>query len=68
MKEENQSIKNSFYRMYKENLELLEIINKAKQFIKENACYDKDTKKCCDDLNYDECEKLLEILGDKENE
>ena len=66
MSKEYQSIKNSFYRMYKENLELLEIINKAKQFIKENACYDKDTKKCCDDLNYNECDKLLEILGEKE--
>ena len=63
MSEENQSIKNSFYRMYKENIELLEIINKAKQFIKENACYDKETKKCNDDLNYNECDELLGILG-----
>lgn len=43
-------------------------INKANNFIKENACYDKDTKKCCDDLNYNDCDKLLEILGGIENE
>ncbi len=45
-----------------------EQLNKAKQFIKENACYDKDVKKCCDDLNYYECDELLAILGDKEND
>lgn len=41
-------------------------VNNAKKFIKENACYDKDAKKCLDDLNYNECDELLEILGDKE--
>ena len=40
-------------------------INKAIEYIKENACYDKDIKKCCDDLNYNECDELLEILEGK---
>ena len=41
------------------------IINEAKEYIKENACYSIN-EKCCDELNYDECNELLEIL-DKEN-
>ena len=59
---------NNVFELSEENKELQQIIDKAIKFVKENACYDKDTKKCCDDLNYNECDKLLEILGDKENE
>ena len=38
-------------------------INKAIEYIKENACWDMI---CHDDLNYDECDDLLNILQDKE--
>lgn len=39
--------------------------DKAIEYIKENACYGKQEKCCLDDLNYNECDELLEILGDK---
>lgn len=57
-----------FYYLEAKFKELLETKNKAIKFVKENACYDKETKKCNDDLNYNECDELLEILGDKEND
>lgn len=37
-------------------------INKAIEYLKENACYEKDTKLFCRDLDYSECLKLLNIL------
>lgn len=42
-------------------------IDKAIKYIKDN-CYDEELKKCDVDLYDYECDKLLEILGDKENE
>ena len=43
-------------------------IDKAIEYIEENACYEEDTKIFCDDLRYDECLKLLDILrGEDEN-
>ena len=47
----------------KENRELKEKIDKAIEYIKENACYGIQEKCCLDDLNYNECDELLEILG-----
>ena len=40
---------------------LLKRIIKASDYIKEKACYSIN-EKCCDDLNYDECNEVLEIL------
>ena len=38
------------------------IINKVEEFIKEEGCYEEDTKIFCDDINCSELPKLLEIL------
>lgn len=38
------------------------IINNAKRFIKEEGCYEEDTKIFCDDINSNELPKLLQIL------
>lgn len=41
-------------------------INKAIEFIKDNASYDEDINRCVDDLIYNECDELLKILkGEK---
>lgn len=48
--------------------ELQERIDKAIDFIKENANYDISIKQCRDNLFDCECDDLLEILGDKGNE
>jgi hypothetical protein len=37
-------------------------IEKAIDFLKENACIDEDVGYFCDDLRYDDCKKLLDIL------
>ncbi len=39
-----------------------EVLDKIKEYIKENACYDKDIKQCCRDLLTDECDYVLELL------
>lgn len=57
-----------FIANVKNGEKLLLRIDKAIEYIKENACYGIQEKCCLDDLNYDECDELLEILGDKENE
>ena len=44
-----------------------ETIDKAIKYIKENACYGIQEKCCVDDLNYDECDKLLKILEGANN-
>ena len=59
---------NDIRYLEQENKQLKEKIDKAKEYIKENACYGIQEKCCLDDLNYNECDKLLELLGDKENE
>lgn len=41
---------------------LLNILDKAIEFIKDNADYDEDINRCCDDLRDDDCDELLEIL------
>lgn len=46
----------------KEIERLNNIINKAIDFLKENACIDEDVEYFCDDLRYDDCKKLLNIL------
>ena len=43
-------------------INLQERNEKAIEFIKENACYGIKEKCCLDDLNYDDCDKLLNIL------
>ena len=55
-------------RLQKEIERLNNIINKAIDFLKENACIDEDVEYFCDDLRYDDCKKLLDILkgGSKE--
>ena len=37
-------------------------INKAIEYIEENATYSNDIKQCVDDLRYDNCDELLKIL------
>lgn len=54
--------------LWYENTKLKEKIFKTIEYIKENACYGIQEKCCLDDLNYNECDELLKILGDKENE
>ena len=44
------------------------IINKAIEYLKENACIDEDVEYFCDDLRYDECKKLLDILKGSDKE
>ena len=48
----------------KERNELRKKIDKAIKYIKENASYGIQEKCCMDDLNYDNCDELLEILGE----
>lgn len=43
-------------------------IDKAIEFIKENADYDEDINRCCDDLRDDDCDELLEILKGGKND
>ena len=43
-------------------------IDKAIDFLKENACIDEDVEYFCDDLRYDDCKKLLEILKGEDKE
>ena len=44
-------------------------IDKAIDFLKKNACIDEDVEYFCDDLRYDDCKKLLDILkGENKNE
>ena len=42
-------------------------IEKAIDFLKENACIDEDVEYFCDDLRYDDCKKLLDILKGSDN-
>ena len=50
----------AYFDSIKNSEVLLKRIIKACDYIKENACY--SDEKCCDDLNYDECDELLKIL------
>lgn len=43
-----------------------EVLDKIKEYIKENACYDKDIKQCCRDLLTDECDYVLKLLEEIE--
>ena len=43
-----------------------EVLDKIKEYIKENACYDKDIKQCCRDLLTDECDYVLKLLEETE--
>ena len=59
----------SFNDLYKYTIEcekeierLNNIIKEAIEYLKENACIDEDVEYFCDDLRYDECKKLLDIL------
>ena len=38
------------------------IIKEAREYLKENACYDVDMQEFCRDLIYDKCLELLNIL------
>lgn len=42
------------------------VLDKIKEYIKENACYDKDIKQCCRDLLTDECDYVLKLLEEIE--
>lgn len=49
--------------------ELQERINKAIEYLKLNACIDEEVEYFNDDLRYDECKVLLDILqGSNSNE
>lgn len=43
-----------------------EVLDKIKEYIKDNACYDKDIKQCCRDLLTNECDYVLELLEEIE--
>lgn len=60
MRKENRKLK-------QENQQLKDRINKVIKYIKEQGCYEEDTKAYCDDINYYAIPRLMEILkGDKE--
>lgn len=50
----------------KENKKQKEVLGKIKEYIKYNACYDKDIKQCCRDLLTDDCDYILELLEEIE--
>lgn len=60
------------YTLFREDRNYIKQLEKDKKkaidYIKDNACYDEDSKRCNDDLSYKECDELLEILGDGNNE
>ena len=58
-------LKDRVHDLYDKNVELQQRIDKAIEYIKENASYGIEEKCCMDDLNYDNCDELLEILGEK---
>ena len=63
---ENKMIDIYWYEIMEEKDKEIErlnnIINEAIYFLKRNACIDEDVEYFCDDLRYDDCKKLLEIL------
>jgi hypothetical protein len=44
------------------------IIRKAIEYLKDNADYEQDANQFCDDLNYDLCSELLNILTGENND
>lgn len=48
------------------NIYLIAKLDKIKEYIKENACYDKNIKQCCRDLLTDECNYVLKLLEEIE--
>ena len=54
--------------MQEEMVRIWEKIDKAIEYIKENADYGIQEKCCMNDLNYDECDILLNILQGDDNE
>ena len=62
----NQNGVNRVVEIIKEKDKEIEILNniidKAIELLKENACIDEDVEYFCDDLRYDDCKKLLDIL------
>ena len=63
---ENEELTRTIISHYLKYSELQDKVNDAIEYIKENASYGIQEKCCMDDLNYDKCDELLEILGDKE--
>lgn len=57
-------------RVLKEDKKILQRrLDKAIEYIKDNADYGIQEKCCMDDLNYNNCDELLEILkGEYKNE
>ena len=51
-----------------ENINLKLRINKSIEYIKNNAMYSEEWKKCCDDLYTKDCDELLKILKGEKNE
>lgn len=52
--------------MIEQNDKKQQLLDKIKEYIKENACYDKDIKHCCRDLLTDDCDYILELLEEIE--
>ena len=63
--QENEDSAIKIMEMYKE---CKKRIDKAIDFLKKNACIDEDVEYFCDDLRYDDCKKLLEILKGEDKE
>ena len=47
--------------------DLQQRVDKGIEFLKQNAIIDEDVEQFCDDLRYDDCKKLLDILKGNDN-
>ena len=65
------TIDNYIYELQQERALYKSVIDEVREFIKEEGCYEEDTKIFCDDINHNELPKLLQILdkskGSEEN-
>lgn len=65
-KENGKNVLPDFDEIYKRYDNYKDRIDKAIEYIKNNACYDEETMRCCDDLDVNDCDKVLDILrGEK---
>lgn len=66
----NENAKRLFEAVMKiadERDDLQQRVDKGIEFLKQNAIIDEDVNQFCDDLRYDDCKKLLNILKGNDN-
>lgn len=66
----NENAKRLFEAIMKiadERDDLQQRVDKGIEFLKQNAIIDEDIEQFCDDLRYDDCKKLLDILKGNDN-